>query len=702
MVIYTNGETPENSMSREMEEDLLGVDNELVIPPFEGYDDDDEDDNDADFQIYEGDDETQIYKEDSDEDDETQIYEDDDENENVIDKERNQRALKYLYRYEQMVRQQEAEDQATANHLMPLFERLQVLGNSETNIVSTAEEKIAEQISSEAKAHGNKREIQLVEKIDKCELSNLISFEALKKAYYYLENTSEGKEEILATDQQLMFVLNELTSSYDDENTNDITDITNGDLIYRQAFRKRALTFPEFIHCYKTVVNGMMALQMFPNVENIETKYGSDVISMVTERLLNSIELTKSLQHQKNELSKGILYHRSKTKERSVSMLRTFCLESETKEENPIIPPQSSPPASPVPLPVPSSTPKKESKSDELLVEMRKIIALKDRQIEDLTKQMHTSDDQSVVSSRSQRSIRPMSRSISNNTGLATQSSSKWKKTQIVAYFQDLDDLPKRRLTFGIIVSLAFVIWYVSACLVVQTIKPPTNGGIDTQKLGAVVSFTTQDINENYISKEIHTDLRDTFQTSLQTISQLEKQQNMNLKQISKLESTLEKMGSDCLSTTTKIESQVNSCEYQLESILSKAIQNDEHIQNITHQLDMCETQVSLLEPNTQLSEEERRLIFQGHNQMTRQRKRRKQIVTVLAGAAGAILAPHFFAFLGNVGSSMKIISLKGVSGTQYVWNIPWLSVLKFPFMKGFFGSLGGAMSALRDRKSVV
>lgn len=215
-------------------------------------------------------------------------------------------ALAYLYRYEQMVRQQDAEDHATVSHLRPLFDRLRVLGAHDDGawepdpLSYEALEDGGVNGSGGGGASGAGRH---------CELPNLLSYAAMRRALIVLErghDDDDHSEEVMSTDKQLMMVLSELTSQYDQHNNNNghhhppspsrNNNNNSKDVNY---VRKNTLSFPEFLHCYKTVVNGMMVLQMLPPVD-----YNTD---------------TKS-----DKESSGIRYHRSRTRDRSMSMLRTF------------------------------------------------------------------------------------------------------------------------------------------------------------------------------------------------------------------------------------------------------------------------------------------------------------------------------------------------------------------------------------------
>ena len=90
-------------------------------------------------------------------------------------------------------------------------------------------------------------------------------------------NTSSSNseyDELMATDNQLMMVLRELVNAFEQEPMLSHTptlqtsfptvSIAESDVVEVETTTESYITFPEFLHCYKTVINGMMALQMLP------------------------------------------------------------------------------------------------------------------------------------------------------------------------------------------------------------------------------------------------------------------------------------------------------------------------------------------------------------------------------------------------------------------------------------------------------
>ena len=166
-------------------------------------------------------------------------------------------ALAYLIRYEAMVRQQEAEDKATASHLRPIFARIRKLG---------AEEDVD---------------------------GETLSAVAAGRALADLEGTSAGgiggereggrREEHMATDLQLMYMLQLMVES----------SVGTAEAGVESS---PALTFAEFVLAYKIVVGGMQCLQRLPpsSLEAAETEgtdaaggdgTTADVRSRVTDRV---------------------------------------------------------------------------------------------------------------------------------------------------------------------------------------------------------------------------------------------------------------------------------------------------------------------------------------------------------------------------------------------------------------------------------
>lgn len=132
-------------------------------------------------------------------------------------------ALAYLLRYETMVRQQEAENMATMQHLQPLLQELQR---------------------------------EMGEEIDWAED---ISYDDLQTAVDALETTSNG---YMATDRQLMMVLKTLTQK-NSETTSE------------------TISWAEFLQCYKSIVVGMQTLQHITD-ENQRQRVKDRTLTMVS------------------------------------------------------------------------------------------------------------------------------------------------------------------------------------------------------------------------------------------------------------------------------------------------------------------------------------------------------------------------------------------------------------------------------------
>jgi hypothetical protein len=137
-------------------------------------------------------------------------------------------AMAYLLRYETMVRQQEAEDMATLEHVRPCIERLQDLAGIEPSFQNNNS-------NNNGANHSSHRAS------DTAFLSQEISFADLRKAMQALDNATNM--EFFKTDRQFMMVLRILTSKAHEVEGN----VT--------------ITWAEFVQCYKTCIVGMMVLQ---------------------------------------------------------------------------------------------------------------------------------------------------------------------------------------------------------------------------------------------------------------------------------------------------------------------------------------------------------------------------------------------------------------------------------------------------------
>ena len=155
------------------------------------------------------------------------------------DHDNHRQALAYLLRYETMVRQQEAEDMATAAHLRPCLERLmEIVGQD------TTEEK---QTGMDDEASVWKREI---------------SYADLRRALEFLEQ--QGPTEFMTTDRQLMMVMRQV-------------NMATG---RRQG--STCLTWAEFVQMYKICISGVMALNHFPELGPMRDRIKDRTLAMLT------------------------------------------------------------------------------------------------------------------------------------------------------------------------------------------------------------------------------------------------------------------------------------------------------------------------------------------------------------------------------------------------------------------------------------
>mmetsp|Transcript_60474 Transcript_60474/g.72695 ORF Transcript_60474/g.72695 Transcript_60474/m.72695 type:complete len:809 (+) Transcript_60474:661-3087(+) len=223
--------------------------------------------------------------------------------------------MSYLIRYEQMIRQQDAEEMSTVSHLRPLFDRLVVLGRKLGESDSGANDATSKANQSSSNNDASVTYSVLREDGErirvKDESVDVLTFEGMQRALDYIEtlssheddmdddedgdddgsaprgaggtttsaatNTSSSNseyDELMATDNQLMMVLRELVNAFEQEpmlshtptlqNSSPTVSIVESDVVEVETTTESYITFPEFLHCYKTVINGMMALQMLP------------------------------------------------------------------------------------------------------------------------------------------------------------------------------------------------------------------------------------------------------------------------------------------------------------------------------------------------------------------------------------------------------------------------------------------------------
>ena len=191
-------------------------------------------------------------------------------------------ALPFLLGYEQMARTQDAEDWATAAHLRPIFTKLRYLGGDTTvapatnlsshqtsnavpaSIMSgsdasvnsagtygttltnmtdrTDAEREADALSYLSSSSG-----QHIEK--KCD-GTILTFAAMVSSLSILLSREPNEEE-MAMDRSLMLLLQTIVDSTPEMETN--IGVSGG------------VTFPEFLHGYKTISTAMQTIQRFPS-----------------------------------------------------------------------------------------------------------------------------------------------------------------------------------------------------------------------------------------------------------------------------------------------------------------------------------------------------------------------------------------------------------------------------------------------------
>ena len=190
-------------------------------------------------------------------------------------------ALPFLLGYEQMVRTQDAEDWATAVHLRPIFAKLRyiggdtdvkptmpsssektsgnalptsIMGNSDASVTSTGT--YGTTLTTATDRTDAEREADALsylssysgQHVDKCD-GTILSFSAIAVALSLLSSKKPNEEE-MTLDRSLMLLLQTIV-----EATAETEDIASSS----------GITFPEFLHAFKTITNAMQTMQRFPS-----------------------------------------------------------------------------------------------------------------------------------------------------------------------------------------------------------------------------------------------------------------------------------------------------------------------------------------------------------------------------------------------------------------------------------------------------
>lgn len=209
-------------------------------------------------------------------DESSSSYDDDDDGDS------DRAALAYLLRYEHMVRQQELEEEATVAHLRPLFERIRILGGEEdTARADVSGGLVGSPLSYDALTGQDPNSSREEGVGGEEEEEEVLSFRSMQRALAILQRQGEyegtDQQEVMGTDEQLMLVLQKLVDTFDDYTLSEASDrlettaadpaSTSAEMDADERQRKRrelSLTFPEFLHCYRTVILGMQTLQQLP------------------------------------------------------------------------------------------------------------------------------------------------------------------------------------------------------------------------------------------------------------------------------------------------------------------------------------------------------------------------------------------------------------------------------------------------------
>lgn len=203
-----------------------------------------------------------------------------------------------------MIQQQELEQMATIEHLLPLFEGIRKLGNNGTNNTH-----VQTYLKSYAQNHSNYTQQGSVRDLP------ILTYDQMKRALRTLEGSSSNtctsvSQGIIQTDEQLLMTLRELVSiskrNHDDQRT-----------------MLLGLTFPEFLQCYRVVVNGMQILEMISN----STVDATGSQPQIPYNKMDSSKNVTTSQGQSKQ--KWIPKLRSTTTSRVLAMIRTFTIPAE-------------------------------------------------------------------------------------------------------------------------------------------------------------------------------------------------------------------------------------------------------------------------------------------------------------------------------------------------------------------------------------
>jgi len=208
----------------------------------------------------------------------------------------------FFNRYEAMVSQQDAEEKASVGHLRPLFDHLVLsFGDDDKN------KKVADASSNEDDEGEDRMIIPALTRSGSSAFeqeqeenenakdeflsteSKVLSLNAISRAssHYSTKRTSSSlrtnaMDDIITADRQLIFLLNTLSN---DASQNQSTPTL------------LSLSFPEFVHAYRTVIIGMQALQMLPHntdrrdLEDTPVKYTAEDRAKTRNRTLEMIRL---------------------------------------------------------------------------------------------------------------------------------------------------------------------------------------------------------------------------------------------------------------------------------------------------------------------------------------------------------------------------------------------------------------------------
>jgi len=176
-------------------------------------------------------------------------------------------SMEYISRYEDMIQSQDEEMEVCIAHLHPLFERLKSIGKNKILNISR-------NFSPSKNIHTSMKNM-----LQERKMSSRILFSEIDVAVQNLENPYTEEEKLMSTDKQFMMVLDTISN-----------------LEKKKNVVEESLSFLEFLHLYKTIVNGMMLMHTYTPMQAKGEKSKEDETPFHTSKDLRSITRKRTLE----------------------------------------------------------------------------------------------------------------------------------------------------------------------------------------------------------------------------------------------------------------------------------------------------------------------------------------------------------------------------------------------------------------------